>query len=99
MYYSLIFYFYYNYFTGIHPFLKLPKNRVFFQLACFVSGRFSTLEPYFTSLIRSITKLVLRFARFANQFSPLKLIEIQLIRSKSQKPHHKFCFCFLKQKT
>ena len=46
----------------------------------------STLEPCITSLICSMTKLVLRFAGFANQFFPLKLIEIQLIRSKSQKP-------------
>ena len=46
------------------------------------------------SLIRSMTKLILRFARFVNQFSPLKLIEIQLIRSKSQKITPKICFVF-----
>ena len=57
----------------------------------------NTVVPHITSLIRSMTKLVLRFAHFANQFFLLKLIEIFLIHSKSQQPPTN-CFFFFGSK-
>ena len=57
------------------------------------------MVPRITSLIRSMTTLVLQFARFANQFSPLKSIEIPTINLfKVQKTIPQIFFCVLKQK-
>ena len=43
-----------------------------------------TVVPRDTSLIHPVTLLVRQFARISKQFSPLKLIEMPLIRSSPQ---------------